>query len=61
MKIKNMLLAGSGISIALVLVFSFVVYMSFNKVAEENERELIAQEVHKAVSDLDILLYEYLT
>ena len=61
MKIKTMLLIGSGISIILVLIFSLMVYMSFNKVAEENERELIAQEIHKTVSELDIFLYEYLT
>ncbi len=61
MKIKYMLLVGAGISIALVFVFSLMVYVSFNKVAEENERELIAQEIHKTVSELDIVMYEYLT
>ena len=61
MKIKTILLIGSGISIILVLTFSLRVYMSFNKVAEENERELIAHEIHKTVSELDIVLYEYLT
>ena len=61
MKIRNMLLIGSGISIIFVIVFSSVVYVSFNIVAEENERELNAQEIHKTVSELDILMYEYLT
>ncbi|GAG18047.1 unnamed protein product, partial [marine sediment metagenome] len=61
MKIKYMLLVGAGISIALVLVFSLVVYVSFNKVAEENERELIANEIQTTVSQLDIIMYEYLT
>ena len=61
MKIKNLLLTGSIISIIFVLIFSFVVYISFNKVAEENERELIAQKVHQSVAELNILLQEYLT
>ncbi len=61
MKIKTMLLIGSGISIVLVFIFSSLVYTSFNKVAEENERELIAHEIHKTVSELDIILYEYIT
>ncbi len=52
---------GAGISIILVFVFSLMVYVSFNKVAEENERELSAQEIHKTISELDIVTYEYLT
>lgn len=60
-KIKRILFIGAGFSIILVLMFSFVTYLSFTKVAEENERELIAQEIHKTVSELDILLYEYIT
>jgi signal transduction histidine kinase len=47
MKIRDTLLIGSGISIILVLVFSLVVYVSFNRVA--------------TVSELDIIMYEYLT
>ena len=35
--------------------------MSFNRVAEENERELIAQEIGHTVSELDMIMYEYLT
>jgi len=61
MKIKARLLIGAGISISLVLLFSLMVYVSFNEVAEENERELTAHEIHKTVSELDIIMYEYLT
>ena len=61
MKIKNIILIGSLISIILVFAFSSIVYIGFNKVAEENERELIAQKVHQTVSELNILLQEYLT
>jgi len=60
MKLRNILLLGSIISVVFVLVFSGVVFLSFNKVAEENERELIANEVHTTISELTILMNEYL-
>lgn len=61
LKIRGLLLIGSGITIILVFVFSLMVYVGFNKVAEENERELLAHEVHQTISELDIITYEYLT
>jgi len=54
-------LIGSGISIILVLVFALIVYVSFNRVAEENERELIANEIHTTVSELNIIMHDYMT
>jgi len=59
LKIKTILLIGSGISIALTVVFSLMVYVGFNKVAEENKRELSAQEIHQTVAELNILMFEY--
>jgi len=61
MKIRDRLLLMAGACITLILIFSIIVYVSFNKVAEENERELIAQEIGHTVSELDIIMYEYLT
>lgn len=61
MKIRDRLLMTAGSCIILILIFSLVVYISFNRVAEENERELIAQEISHTVSDLDIIMYDYLT
>ena len=61
MKIRDRLLMTAGSCIILILIFSLVVYVSFNRVAEENERELIANEVQTTVSGLDIIMYDYLT
>lgn len=61
MKIRNRLLMTVVSCIILILIFSLIVYVSFNRVAEENERELIAQEIGHTVSELDIIMYEYLT
>jgi len=61
MKIRDRLLMTSGSCVALILIFSLVVYVSFNRVAEENERELISQEIGHTVSELDIIMYDYLT
>jgi len=61
MRIRDRLLMTAGSCIALILIFSLVVYVSFNRVAEENERELIANEIHTTVSELDIIMYDYLT
>ena len=36
-------------------------FISFNRVAVENERELLAHEIQTAVSELNIITYEYLT
>ena len=51
----------AGSCIILISIFSLVVYVSFNRVAEENERELIAQEIGHTVAQLDIIMYDYLT
>ena len=59
-KIKDILLIGAGISIILILVFSLMVYVSFNKVAEENEREMIANEIQTTTAELNIIMYDYL-
>ena len=61
MRIRTNLLLGVGASIVLILIFSFVVYTSFNKVAQENERELIATQVQTATSKLVILMDQYLS
>ena len=61
MKIRDRLLMTAGSCIILILIFSLMVYVSFNRVAEENERELIAQEIGHTVSELDIVMYDYLT
>jgi len=60
MKIRNTLLIGYVISIILVIAFSFMVYQNYNKVVLEVEREEIADSIHTTVSELTILMNEYL-
>jgi signal transduction histidine kinase len=60
MKIKTRILVSAAIAVTLILCFILVVSISFDAVAEENKREWLANEIHTTVSQLDIILYDYL-
>jgi len=60
MNIKNKLYISAGISIVLVVALVSVVLVTSGRVAEENEKHQLLMDVHEAVSELDIVTYDYL-
>ena len=60
MQIKTRLHLSSIISICLIAILVFVVVLSSSKIAEESRKYQLAHHIHLAVSQLDIITYEYL-
>ncbi|MFN2133302.1 MAG: ATP-binding protein [Anaerolineae bacterium] len=60
MTIRRRLLLGSVISAGLALVLFVVILISSRVVAEQNQERAAFEGILKAVSELDILTYEYL-
>ncbi len=60
MKIRNRLYLGALISITLVVALVSVTLITSNQVAQASKQQEIAYEMHLAISELDILTYEYL-
>ncbi|MFC2003372.1 sensor histidine kinase [Chloroflexota bacterium] len=60
MKIKNRLYLGALISIALVVILGSVTLITSNELTEKGRVHDLANEMHLAISELDILTYEYL-
>jgi len=60
MKIRNRLYICSGICILFVIVLACGVFITSEKLAQKNSEQELAHNVHKAVSELDIITYEYL-
>jgi PAS domain S-box-containing protein len=60
MTIRRRLLLGSAISAGLALILFVVILVSSRVVARQNQERAAFQGILKAVSELDILTYEYL-
>jgi len=60
MKIRNRLYLGSAISIVLVIILGVAVALSSNKIAQEAEKQRLAIGINIAISELDIVTYDYL-
>lgn len=60
MKVKTKLYLCATISIGLMTILVFVVLLTSNRIAEERRKHEFAHDVQQAVSELDIVLYEYL-
>ncbi|MFC2041108.1 sensor histidine kinase [Chloroflexota bacterium] len=60
MKIRNRLYIGAAISITLVIILGSVTFITSNELTEKGRVHDLAHEMHLAISELDILTYEYL-
>jgi signal transduction histidine kinase len=60
MNIKNKLYMSAGISILLVVFLVSLVLVASGRIAEENEKHQLLMDVHEAISELDIITYDYL-
>jgi len=60
MKIRDRLYLGAAISITLVVALASVTLIASNQVAQASKEQEIAYEMHLAMSELDLLAYEYL-
>jgi len=60
MKIKNRLYISAGISIALVIILLSLVFVTSGRIAEEDKKHELLNDVHTGISELDIVTYEYL-
>lgn len=60
MKIRDRLFISAGVSILLVLVLIFMTIITSHQMTKIDRRHERAYEIYKAVSELDIILYEYL-
>ncbi len=59
MKIRERLYFGAAISIVLVIVLGVVVVLSVNQTVQKAEQHNLARAMHIAISELDIVTYEY--
>ena len=60
MKIRDKLYLSAGISVLLVIILVFAVFIISDEVTKKNQELQLATEIQTAVSELDILTYEYL-
>ena len=60
MNIKNKLYMSAIITVVLVVIIFSLVLVTSNRIAEKSKQLELADEVHRAVSELDIVTYEYL-
>ena len=60
MKITTRLYLSAAISVVIVIILVSIVVLFSNKVAQETEKQNLAMEMNTAVSELDIVTYEYL-
>ena len=60
MKIKNRFYINAGILIVPAIILSSVILVMSDRIEEKNKDQEIAHEIHIAISQLDIITYEYL-
>lgn len=60
MKIKNRFYINAGILIVPAIILSSVILVMSDRIEEKNKDQEIAREIHIAISQLDIITYEYL-
>jgi len=60
MSIRNRLFVGVAISIVLVIVFVFTTLIFSSRITEKQREEIMADDLALAISDLNIVMYEYL-
>lgn len=60
MKIKNRLYISAEISIILVLIIFSIILITSGRIAEENKKYELTMRLEMAISELDILTYDYL-
>ena len=60
MKIKNRFYINAGILIVPAIILSSVILVMSDRIEEKNKDQEIANEIHIAISQLDIITYEYL-
>ena len=60
MNIKNKLYMSAITSVVLIVIIFSLVLVTSNRIAEKSKQLELADEVHRAVSELDIVTYEYL-
>ncbi|MFH0929296.1 MAG: ATP-binding protein [Candidatus Aenigmatarchaeota archaeon] len=60
MKIKNKLLIGIILSITFVVIVSSVMFLSNKEINKKNKEHQATDDIRLAVSELDIIMYEYL-
>lgn len=59
MKVRTKLYLSSVVIVALIGVLVLVTFISSNIVARENEKLELASDVYLAISELDLVMYEY--
>jgi signal transduction histidine kinase/HAMP domain-containing protein len=60
MKIKNRFYINAGILIVPAIILSSVILVMSDRIEEKNKDQEIANEIHLAISQLDMITYEYL-
>ncbi len=60
MKIKYQLYLSSSISIILGVIFVCMTLITSREITEKNEKHALAHDLHLAISELDLITYEYL-
>ncbi len=60
MKIKSKLYLGALISIIVVVIVGSITFITSHELAEKSREQALAYQMHVAISELDILTYEYL-